>query len=146
MNIIRKIFGRRPPESLPDPSSMSIDDAWEEFCRTVRPPGYGLLIHTLKRPEFSAALSWLQPPTNCPMAMATLRAFIDLQRKQYWKDMDNLALVYRGDTEDNLQPPQNSLDAIANFCVFLQISATVFYKTGLSESAEYEKMTITLES
>jgi hypothetical protein len=78
--------------------------------------------------------------------MGTLRAFLYLQRKQNWKEMDNVVLVYRGDAEDNLQPPQKSLDGIANFCVLLQISATVFYKTGLSENAEYGKMTITLES
>ena len=58
----------------------------------------------------------------------------------------NIARVYRGDAEDNLDPPQESLDAIANLCVLLQISVTVFYKTGLSENAEYQKITITLES
>ena len=73
-----------------------------------------------------------------------MRAFVDLQRRNNWKELDNLVLVYRGDTNENLQPPQESLDAISNLCVILQIPATVFYTTSTEESAEFAKIMITL--
>ncbi|MGN6545332.1 MAG: hypothetical protein ACTHK7_09815 [Aureliella sp.] len=145
MNLIEKLFGRKPGESPPDVASMSIDDVWEEFCRTVRPPRGDLLIRTLQRQENAAALRWLQPPADCPMAKGTMRALVDLQRNRTWKALDNLALVYRGDTESNLQPPQESLHALANLCVILQIPGTVYYKSGIAEDAGFAKTEITFE-
>lgn len=144
MNLFHKLFGRKPIQSNVDPSSMAIEEVWQEFCQTVQPPRQRLLIRTLERPEFATALKWLRPPTACPMAQGTMRAFVDLQRSNNWKELDNLALVYQGDTKDNIQPPQESLDAIANLCVILQIPATVFYKTGTEKDAEFAKIMITL--
>ena len=59
-------------------------------------------------------------------------------------DID-LVLVYEGDKEENVRPPQDSLDAIANFCLLLQISATIYFRTSTNQSAEYAKIVITLD-
>ncbi len=79
------------------------------------------------------------------MAKGTLRALVELQRSSNWRELDNLVLVYKGDKEENLRPPQDSLDAIGNLCLLLQIPATVYYRKGTNESAEFAKIVITLE-
>ena len=145
MSIFRKFFGIQPAKRLRDVQSMSIDEVWTEFCESVTLPGGPRLIEALQSPEYAKALRWLQPPTNGAMAKGTLRAFVDLQRSGNWRELDNLVLVYEGDKEENVRPPQDSLDAIANLCLLLEIPATVYYRKGTSQSAEYAKIVITLD-
>src|SRR3569623_502040 len=142
-NFIKKLFSSSAPAARRDPADMTIDDVWNEFLSTVRPPSQPRMIETLDAPAYLHVMEWLKPPTKCPMAQAALRALVDCQRTQQWNRLSKLAFVYQSDDKNSLEPPQASVEAVGGLCQLLGAKGVVYWPDGSGKPDSYTKVDIT---
>jgi len=146
LRLLKNLLQRRPSVELPDLTDMPIADVWEEFVATVRQPNGRLAIEALRQPEFAAALAWLEPPTDCPLAKATMRAMVGAQRAGSISQLDEFAAVYQAEEgATDRRPPDQSIEALGQMCSLFRTAARVFYQTDPADKDSYVKIEITLE-
>ena len=144
MGILDRLFGRPSQPALPDVNEMSIDSVWEEFQSLATHPRAGLVFDSLKTPELQDALSWLRPPTDCPVANSLLRMLVDCHRKGAWPDGAKLEMLWEPTPDDpNGEPPESSIRGLQALCSLLGFSVSLFFKPLGAPDSEYQTINVT---
>lgn len=126
MSIFKKLFG--PKTERPPVNEMAYEDVWQEFIRIVPYRDGKMFISVLRQPEYSEALNWLTPGTECPMAKSLTRGLVDYFRNPSG-ELDNMTVVYQPERVEKWStPPDSSLKALGQIVAISGVSATVFYK------------------
>jgi hypothetical protein len=144
IELLKRLLGDTAERDERDPDEMPISEVWDELVRTVRPPGEPKIIKTLSSPDFAHVRSWLEPPTACPMAKAALRSLVGLQRSRQWSELGELNLVYIGESDQDLEPPQESMEGVGGLCRILNINGTIYWPVEFGSTENYNKVDITL--
>ena len=124
MEFLKKLFGRKQP---PGAGESPIEEIWEEFLMIRLRPELPLIKEILSDPYHRAMKLWLKPPTACPMGKSFIRAMVDFHRGPQGC-YDDLAFVYQGEPTNWTEPPESSLEAMAQTAGLMRVKVTVYYK------------------
>jgi hypothetical protein len=146
MKFLSRLFPKRAEKPSADLDKTPIQEVWKEFVETVKPPSVGLLIDRLQAPEFSEALAWLKPPTDCAMAKALMRTLVSCQRIRTW-DGDEISLLWVADKDAaDRAPPQASMIALGQICSLLRMTASVYWQDIPNDEKSWQKIQVTLDN
>ena len=114
---LQKLFGgkKQPQPAAGVQPDESLDDLYEEFCRTFcHKPGVNFMQY-LREKNATRMIAWLHPSTPCALPKSFIRLFVGTTRagQNLW-EKPGVTMAYNGNwTAGGGLPPQESQDALS---------------------------------
>ncbi len=137
MSLMSRLFRRSQPDAAQQPGAQaagvgadeSLDDLYEEFCRTFYARPGVLLMDLLRQEGVTRMIEWLRPDSDCAIPKGLIRLGVDSARKGYkvW-EQPGISMAYEGNWDQGGGlPPQESRDALSVLAQILRVPIKLYY-------------------